>query len=64
MQTFNNEQNEQTDSAETVVRLKDIERLLRTVFKDNFISVRKAFLSLDSDHDGLVSIEDFYRAFN
>lgn len=30
---------------------------------NNYDSVRKAFLSMDTDHDGFITIEDFMRLF-
>jgi Ca2+-binding EF-hand superfamily protein len=40
-----------------------IERILRKKLSNNYDSVRKAFLALDSDHDGFITIEDFMRNF-
>ena len=37
--------------------------MIKTRFSNNFDSVRKAFLILDSDHDGLITNEDFLRIF-
>jgi Ca2+-binding EF-hand superfamily protein len=30
---------------------------------NNYDSVRKAFLSMDTDHDGFITVEDFMRIF-
>lgn len=44
-------------------RVRKIELLVREKLALNYDSVRKAFLQLDSDHDGYVTIEDFLRIF-
>jgi hypothetical protein len=44
-------------------RMLKIERILRTKLSNNYDSVRKAFLALDADHDGFITIEDFLRNF-
>jgi hypothetical protein len=36
---------------------------LREKLSNNYTSVRKAFLYLDTDHDGFLTIEDFLRNF-
>ena len=36
---------------------------MRVKLSNNFDSVRKAFLSIDGDHDGFLTVEDFYRTF-
>lgn len=44
-------------------RIQKIEKILRDKFRNNFDSVRKAFLSLDSDHDGYITTDEFYKVF-
>lgn len=44
-------------------RLKKMEKLLKEKFSNNWESVRKAFLALDSDHDGFITVEDILRHF-
>ena len=41
--------------------VKTLEGFLRDKFSDTWISVRKAFLDLDSDHDGFITFEDIIR---
>ena len=36
---------------------------MKQKLKNNYTSVRKAFLDMDADHDGLITIEDFLRNF-
>lgn len=40
-----------------------MEKLLKEKFSNNWESVRKAFLALDSDHDGYITVEDILRHF-
>tara|TARA_B110000285_G_C15026385_1_gene564390 strand:- start:69 stop:206 length:138 start_codon:yes stop_codon:yes gene_type:complete len=40
-----------------------LERKLRLKMSNNYDSVRKAFLSMDTDHDGFIAVEDFMRIF-
>jgi len=44
-------------------KLKDLEFILKRKFENNFVSVRKAFLNLDADHDGYLRPEDFAEFF-
>jgi len=44
--------------------LKGLERLLKLKFGNNWDSVRKAFLDLDTDYDGFVTVEDILRYFD
>ncbi len=44
-------------------RLKKMEKLLKDKFSNNWESVRKAFLDLDSDYDCYITIEDILRHF-
>ena len=44
-------------------RVDRIDRLLRQKLSTHYHSVRQAFLALDADHDGFVTIEDFLRNF-
>ena len=36
---------------------------MKEKFSNNWESVRKAFLALDSDHDGYITVEDILRHF-
>lgn len=44
-------------------RINKIEKALKHKLQSNYESVRKAFLSLDTDHDGYITVEDFLRTF-
>lgn len=44
-------------------RLRKLEKLLKDKFSNTWESVRKAFLALDSDHDGFITVEDILRHF-
>ena len=63
--TFNSE--EQAVTVDDQESLKDKRRKLETYMKEKFtkswISVRKAFLDLDNDHDGYITHEDIIRYF-
>ena len=41
-----------------------VEKILKQKFSNNFDSVRKAFLFMDADHDGFITVEDFLRNFS
>ena len=38
-----------------------MENIIKERFANNWVSVRKAFLDLDSDYDGFVTVEDILR---
>jgi len=42
-------------------RLQHLETIIKERFANNWVSVRKAFLDLDSDYDGFVTVEDILR---
>ena len=44
-------------------RLKKLEKILKDKFSNNWESVRKAFLALDADYDGFITVEDILRYF-
>jgi Ca2+-binding EF-hand superfamily protein len=44
-------------------RLKRLEKMLKVRFSNNWDSVRKAFLGLDTDYDGFITVEDILRYF-
>ena len=44
-------------------RLDTLERDLKKKFSNVYESVRKAFLHLDSDYDGYITVEDIMRHF-
>jgi Ca2+-binding EF-hand superfamily protein len=44
-------------------RLKVLETRLKVKFSSTFESVRKAFLALDSDYDGFITVEDILKYF-
>jgi len=46
-----------------VQRLKNLEAVLKNKFVNNWVSVRKAFLDLDFDYDGYITVEDMIRFF-
>ena len=46
-----------------IQRLKKLEKQLKEKFSNNWDSVRKAFLGLDTDYDGYITVEDILRNF-
>lgn len=44
-------------------RINDLESIIKKKFCNTFESVRKAFLGLDSDYDGYITVEDIFRHF-
>ena len=44
-------------------RLNKLENLIKDKFANNWVSVRKAFLDLDTDYDGYITVEDILRYF-
>ena len=44
-------------------RLKQLESKLKIKFSSCFESVRKAFLALDADYDGFITVEDILKYF-
>ena len=44
-------------------RIKVLEEMLKQKFASNYVSVREAFLHLDSDYDGFITVEDILRHF-
>lgn len=44
-------------------RLQKLEHYIKDKFANNWVSVRKAFLDLDTDYDGYVTVEDLLRLF-
>jgi hypothetical protein len=43
--------------------LKKVDSYIKEKFSNFWISVRKAFLDLDFNHDGLIEVEDIMRFF-
>lgn len=46
-----------------VQRLKELDDMIKLKISKNYFQVRKAFLALDRDFDGFVTIEDFLHYF-
>ena len=44
-------------------RVKKLERKLKEKFSNCYESVRKAFLALDTDYDGFITVEDILKYF-
>lgn len=44
-------------------KLMKLDKFLREKMSSNWVSVRKAFLDLDMDHDGYISVEDIMKYF-
>ena len=54
---------QQMHEATVASRLIEMDRLLKHKFSNLWVSVRKAFLALDSDKDGFIVAEDIQRYF-
>lgn len=56
-------QNEEKQPRAIEQRLLKLENKLKDKFSNCFESVRKAFLALDSDYDGYITVEDVLKYF-
>lgn len=45
-------------------RINVMEKMIKKKFSDSYDTVRKAFLALDTDYDGYVTLEDILRHFD
>jgi Ca2+-binding EF-hand superfamily protein len=54
---------EKSKSEILINRMMKVERLLKDRFCYYFVSIRKAFLCLDTDYDGFITAEDIARQF-
>ncbi len=43
--------------------MKKLDEILKDKITKNWVSVRKAFLDLDTDYDGFISVDDIVRYF-
>jgi Ca2+-binding EF-hand superfamily protein len=55
--------NKDNQNGMIIGRLRNLERVLKSKFANNWDSVRKAFLDLDTDYDGFITVEDILRYF-
>lgn len=55
--------NKEKQSAVVEGRILKLEKMIKTKFSNCFESVRKAFLILDQDYDGFITIEDLLKYF-
>ena len=44
-------------------RLQKLDAIIKNKFSSSFVSVRKAFLDLDQNKDGLIELSDILRYF-
>lgn len=58
-----NNLDEKSKSDILVNRMMKIEALLKQKLSSNFVSIRKAFLNLDTDYDGFITAEDIANQF-
>lgn len=60
MELLNNKMNQPKVIEERLIKL---EQKLKVKFSNCFESVRKAFLALDTDYDGFITVEDILKYF-
>ena len=67
MDTIFSQENEdkalKENETKCVDRINKIEKIILDKFQSKYESVRKAFLSLDQDHDGFVTVDEFWKVF-
>lgn len=54
-------QNRETQPEVIEKRIKDLEKHIKAKIANNYFQVRKAFLALDTDFDGFITVEDLLR---
>ena len=54
-------QNKELQPAVIEKRIKDLEKHIKLKIANNYFQVRKAFLALDADFDGFITVEDLLR---
>jgi Ca2+-binding EF-hand superfamily protein len=61
--SFNLRDSEATKVESSNERRKRLEAFVKEKFTKTWVSVKKAFLDLDADHDGFITHEDLIRYF-